>query len=957
MGSTPVAAVRADGPWGVAEPSRQDIVLALKCLCSHIRTPRILCVGDATGPVALQMAVAGAEITVSDPLVVALNECRNQFADQGLSLSTIHTDPTRLSCSGDGPYDVVFTMGVLERYTTDEQREVMERFSDLITSDGFVVAFEQTRGGSLSRYFDWMDQLGGAQTYPKSGKGGHSQDVSPLGYRGSYQAVVSYETRYGGFPSADPISSRIDCYLHARGMDEGLVDHVRMTVTYKGAPPPTVAPCVRDIHSNRASSTGLDLVILGAASWEDSDDRCKLFAAFASFMGAKAVYVEGSSSDVQWDGRTLPAEMSVLGTRLAGRVAISPSAVLSVTADGHSIDVHTQWTEAFLRVHECHRPVFWVIDERWGQFIDTLRRYGLVVYDSEARPDRAADRDSLSERLLASCADIVVADSEMSSEGQAYRSPGTYFIPFGVQPTGWAACTEAALALAESYAATGVDKMAQIEKCLRRGLAAVASYPGLVDELTIAAAELGLVHLVLDRFGPDLGRLQQFALMLRDRNRGNAALLVASTLCDLYPGDGDTQFNHAVLCLEAGDVGLAFDRLLTILRDYQDLSILPLLVPILDGLGQQALIEQWIRPGDPPCLQSCDHETLRAFVRELESLQDDLRSRGEERSDMKGSLHIGVYKDALTMGGAETHVLSLVRGLVDRGHRVSVTCPDLGTEMKRYLVDAGASITDTLPLDLDVLHIHPFESIPHGVAFGRVNRIPTVTTYHGPYATYLEQAVITGPAIAVSREVRDLLRRVHPGEYPVVENGIDLKEFYPGGMHSSRRVLFVGRLDARQVFVVELCKAFSLRGMELLVVGDPIPPGYEAESFFVGARWDMGNLMRTADIVLATGRGVREAMACGCVSIVCNHGAFGGIVTPSTVEELIYANFSGRGGVQPDPDAIALLCQDLLDDTSRLVELRSWSAEYAKEHFQLEKMIDQTLAVYQEAIRAEGQRL
>lgn len=318
------------------------------------------------------------------------------------------------------------------------------------------------------------------------------------------------------------------------------------------------------------------------------------------------------------------------------------------------------------------------------------------------------------------------------------------------------------------------------------------------------------------------------------------------------------------------------------------------------------------------------------------------------------SLNIAISVDRLEMGGLETHILGLCQGLVERKHRVTVVCTRVSDHMVKQLSDLRVQIASDIPYSIDVLHLHPFEAIAQGCVFAQKHRRPVVTTYHGVYDDYIGLAVRSGPVIAVSREGADFIRGKTGVQARVIENGIDLSAFSAAERGPSlRQVLWLGRLDEpeRTVFVRRLVEEARNEGLRLLVAGSPVPPGCEHMPEFLGARWDVPQLLRQTDAVLATGRGIREAMASGCAAVVCNHVGYGGLVTPDNVEALRRANFSGRGEPLPNARSVVALCKRLLDDHSWAREVQEWSAAYAKEHFGLDRMVDQTVATYHEAIR------
>ncbi len=61
-----------------------------------------------------------------------------------------------------------------------------------------------------------------------------------------------------------------------------------------------------------------------------------------------------------------------------------------------------------------------------------------------------------------------------------------------------------------------------------------------------------------------------------------------------------------------------------------------------------------------------------------------------------------------------------------------------------------------------------------------------------------------------------------------------------------------------------------------------------------GGCWNMPHRINEVDIVIGTGRGIVEAMACGRVACICGKFGCDGLVTPAVVEQQVQYNFSGR---------------------------------------------------------------
>jgi len=102
---------------------------------------------------------------------------------------------------------------------------------------------------------------------------------------------------------------------------------------------------------------------------------------------------------------------------------------------------------------------------------------------------------------------------------------------------------------------------------------------------------------------------------------------------------------------------------------------------------------------------------------------------------------------------------------------------------------------------------------------------------------------------------------------------------------------------------------------------------------FVGPVFDskgMVQLYGYADIIVGTGRGILEAMACGKPNVILGEQGEGEIISPDNVDEAAYFNFSGRhfrnrrNGAMPLCDAIVKLAGDAIARS----ELGAFSRDY-----------------------------
>ncbi len=137
------------------------------------------------------------------------------------------------------------------------------------------------------------------------------------------------------------------------------------------------------------------------------------------------------------------------------------------------------------------------------------------------------------------------------------------------------------------------------------------------------------------------------------------------------------------------------------------------------------------------------------------------------------------------------------------------------------------------------------------------------------------------PYVAVSQEVANNLKADYDLDSVIVGQPIQLERFRPGRplREKNPRALVLSTWPASQEHVEEACRE---AGVEIYASDIP------------GGCWNMPGRINEVDIVIGTGRGIAEAMACGRVACVCGKFGCDGLVTPAVVEQQGKFNFSGR---------------------------------------------------------------
>ncbi len=363
-------------------------------------------------------------------------------------------------------------------------------------------------------------------------------------------------------------------------------------------------------------------------------------------------------------------------------------------------------------------------------------------------------------------------------------------------------------------------------------------------------------------------------------------------------------------------------------------------------------------------------------------------------------MNILICSDALGVGGAETHILSLVRELVGRGHCVTVAAtsgalvselprqaefvplPPFGRAPQALLCSHHAlrRLIDRRPR-FDVVHAHARLPARLLRAMTRRRRIPLVVTAHAMFrmTPMLAWLSVWGErTIAVSRDIEQLLvlrGRVPKERICVIPNGIDTSHFCPAPRHNGDvrqgedafpHIIFVSRLDNDCSSVARaLCHiAGRLRAVcpqavvtivgggdclgELEVLSELMNAACGARVIsLAGARTEVCGLLRRADIFVGVSRAAMEAAACGLPVILAGDEGYGGIFRPG--ETVDSANLCARGR-----EAVPSLQDALLGDICSLLQMGAESRrelglagrDYIRRHYSSSSAAERTLEVY-----------
>jgi len=356
-------------------------------------------------------------------------------------------------------------------------------------------------------------------------------------------------------------------------------------------------------------------------------------------------------------------------------------------------------------------------------------------------------------------------------------------------------------------------------------------------------------------------------------------------------------------------------------------------------------------------------------------------------------MHVLQILPALEIGGVERGVLDLTKGLIARGHRVSVISS--GGSLVERLIQLGAThhqlpvgekslrtIRDGIPRVAQIIQatqvdiVHARSRVPGWIGYGaaRLTQRPFVTTAHGFYRPHLASRVMTWGRLVIAPSEALGCYLMEEFQLPrerlrIIPRGVDLEEFPFQPPTTSPdtpwRLGLFGRLSPLkgQEIALRACERLIRSGtpVTLCIAGDvPGSPArhaleqlirtlkLEASVEWLGVRQDMPALIASVDMVLVPstypesfGRSVVEAQAVGRPVIASRLGAF---------PEIIEHGVNGLLVPPGDPNALADAIARFIDDASLREACIRHGRERVETHWSAARMTEQTLAVYEECL-------
>ncbi|XXM72056.1 glycosyltransferase [Lysinibacillus sphaericus] len=293
--------------------------------------------------------------------------------------------------------------------------------------------------------------------------------------------------------------------------------------------------------------------------------------------------------------------------------------------------------------------------------------------------------------------------------------------------------------------------------------------------------------------------------------------------------------------------------------------------------------------------------------------------------------------DHMELGGAESHILTLSKALIDRGHSVHLAAPEGPSSYKvndlkiqhhllelkktsRLLENLFELVKIINQNDIDIVHVHPFQSQVVAGLLPFLLKVPIVTTIHGPYLTPSTNKLkpIYKNYIFVSEEIRkhhvqrNLISRADKVE--IIPNSV------PSGgplesnnnFNETLKITYISRLDRDKLpsikfFLRSIKKIASFINIDVKVIGkgekleevlilknkinDSI--GKNIITVIEGTNF-ISKYIEKSDVVVGVGRVILEAISCKKIAICMGNKYYVGIIDSTNLLEISKVNFTDR---------------------------------------------------------------
>ena len=355
---------------------------------------------------------------------------------------------------------------------------------------------------------------------------------------------------------------------------------------------------------------------------------------------------------------------------------------------------------------------------------------------------------------------------------------------------------------------------------------------------------------------------------------------------------------------------------------------------------------------------------------------------------------------SMQIGGAETHVLELAKGLKKKNYTVYVMSNggDYVKELEENgiehinapmhnrninnIVKSYKILKNTIQeKNIDIVHAHA--RIPAMISnFAcKSTKTPMITTAHGVYKVNPILNMLTNwgcKTIAVSEDVKEYLIKeydVDENDILITVNGIDMDKFSEKTDYSSllgefkidknkKHIVHVSRLDQDTSVIANMLIELSEKydDAQFIIVGNG--NAYEnlkskandvnaklgcEKVIMAGARTDINKFDALADIFVGVSRAALEAMSAKTPVILAGFQGYLGFFEESQLKTALDTNFCCRGMKLPTKEKIDADIAKLISvSPEKTAEIGDFNRKIVEKHYSLEKMVNDAIKMYED---------
>ena len=355
---------------------------------------------------------------------------------------------------------------------------------------------------------------------------------------------------------------------------------------------------------------------------------------------------------------------------------------------------------------------------------------------------------------------------------------------------------------------------------------------------------------------------------------------------------------------------------------------------------------------------------IKFMSQNIYNMKNMKNMKNNEIKNNKKTLKILLVTDRMSLGGAETHILSLYNELVLLGHFVTVVSSGgaLASDIRHVTID----LTSRSPLKMlrgyfalsslvmsenyDLIHAHARLPALISSLVAKKHKIPLVTTVHAHFKIDFLRRKLSAwgfRSIAVSEDLRIYLAKnysITAENIAVIENGISFEKYAKFntrdfGEDKPFNLLFLSRLDEDCSLCADIlcdiapCLAKRYGNIKISIGGggeclDRIKAkasvtnlrfGREIISV-VGAVSDTCEFMASGEALIGVSRCAIEGIATSIPVIIAGNEGFLGRLTPKNFSHALCSNFCARGEQATRDYLLFKAICDLIDNYSAALD-------------------------------------